>query len=436
MRVVSDMESDYSNNLQNPPFNSLNYPYGIQKSYKKFTIFNGESLLVGRKYGNYVFSRDDFSVLSDFYGTRGVPYFTLIRDGVLFNGWVGLLQMETFSVEILPSFHADYNSSRLLLWEILCNYSGVTVHPNLSVRSSSYHYFPAILFHQFLDEVLAILRKGLIKKYRKIEGNSSSFRGRIGFSKNIQKNSIHQERIYTTAIIYDINNIFNNILYSTIIYIYNIINDREIKSKIDTILSSFPSMKIMKIEKSIFDDIHFDRKTEDYKNSILLAREILFQSKISLYSNAKSSFIFMYSLEFLWNNYIINQIKRNTVETQYYKIIVENRILNNHKKKVYLKVTYLYSFRNKKKYLLISVPQINEEVFKPEKIYQYCLELLLFDIDTALFITYSLQESFEEGFFEISGEKREKKNYRIYGLPFHSSKEFYTKLSGILLKLT
>ncbi|MBA3285571.1 MAG: restriction endonuclease, partial [Nitrosopumilus sp.] len=62
----------------------------IQKK-SSIVVFEHESLRMGE--GEKSISKDQLKALQIFYGEKGVPYFSLIHNGVKFNEHVGVIQV-------------------------------------------------------------------------------------------------------------------------------------------------------------------------------------------------------------------------------------------------------------------------------------------------------------------------------------------------------
>jgi len=77
------------------------------------TVFEHQSLKIGNG-----LNEDQFSALQKHYGINGVPYYSLIHNGVKFNEHVGVLQIGNTTIEILPK--AEKNDKffliEFLLW--------------------------------------------------------------------------------------------------------------------------------------------------------------------------------------------------------------------------------------------------------------------------------------------------------------------------------
>ena len=71
----------------------------------------------------------------------------------------------------------------------------------------------------FLTEVEALLRRGLIKRYRQHEGQVKALRGTLLFGQHIARNVVHQERFYTRHQTYDRNHLAHSLLQQALLLI-------------------------------------------------------------------------------------------------------------------------------------------------------------------------------------------------------------------------
>src|SRR5438045_3314521 len=70
------------------------------------TVFEHESIFVGRS-GKSI-TKDQLHALQVYFG-NGIPFFSLINNGVKFNEYVGVIQVGNTVIEILPK--SDKNSA-------------------------------------------------------------------------------------------------------------------------------------------------------------------------------------------------------------------------------------------------------------------------------------------------------------------------------------
>jgi 5-methylcytosine-specific restriction enzyme subunit McrC len=145
---------------------------------------------------------------------------------VKFKNYVGVLQIGKLTIEILPKADKDLNKNtkfeekqawRSFMLQMLkkCGFINVSSlsHADLKLRNTS---LLDIYINEFLKELNLLLRMGLRKKYRFVDSNTGSLKGRLLFQQQITRNLIHKEKFYTSHQTYDINNLFNQILYKAL----------------------------------------------------------------------------------------------------------------------------------------------------------------------------------------------------------------------------
>lgn len=162
-------------------------------------IFEYERLTLYPNERKDFLSKPELDKLYEFNDRNNNIYFTGIRNGVRFNNYVGVIQIGGLTIEILPKADKvnlakkeDCENWRNALLNMLAVCRKIKVE-SVSEASLNKRYYSLLdlYFDLFLDEVNNLLRKGLIKKYRKETSNISALKGRIDFSKNIQHNIVH-----------------------------------------------------------------------------------------------------------------------------------------------------------------------------------------------------------------------------------------------------
>lgn len=282
---------------------------GVIKNH--IVIFEHQSIRIDR--GDNRINKSQLNALQQFFGEKGVPYFSLIHNGVKFNEYVGVLQIGNTTYEILPK--ADKNSNSEQWREMLIgmlNAVGVfniqaPSSSNLSLKTNS---ILDLYFELFVKELEYLLRRGLIKKYRKTEGNTKALKGSILFSKHLSKNIVHKEQFYVKHTTFDREHKIHKILFKALKVLNQINNNSAINSRIGSLLLDFPEMSDIKVIESSFERIVFDRKTEVYFKSVEIARLILLNYHPDVKHGNNNVLALMFDMNNLWERFVYLSLKK------------------------------------------------------------------------------------------------------------------------------
>ncbi|MBK9688626.1 MAG: hypothetical protein IPO65_13055 [Saprospiraceae bacterium] len=114
------------------------------------------------------------------YGEKGVPYYNLINNGVQFNEYVGVIQIGNTLIEVLPKVDNNKRDDRLwrdILIGMLRAVGSIDIkaptESHLKIRPNT---ILDLYFEMFIKEVEYLLHNGLLKQYRKKEGNVSTLK--------------------------------------------------------------------------------------------------------------------------------------------------------------------------------------------------------------------------------------------------------------------
>jgi 5-methylcytosine-specific restriction enzyme subunit McrC len=167
-----------------------------------------------------------------------------------------------------------------------------------------------LYFEMFIKEVEALYHKGLVKKYRKTESNQTALKGSIQFSKHIQKNLIHKERFYVKHNSYDKQHKLHQILFKGLKLLKQINSNHSIQSNINRMIEPFPQMSDIKVIESTFESIHYDRKTETYKNAINIAKLILLNYHPDVSKGKNDVLALMFDMNELWEQFVFVALRK------------------------------------------------------------------------------------------------------------------------------
>lgn len=283
----------------------------MKKGQHHITVFEHETLRVDR--GEKRLTESQLEALQLFYGEKGVPYYTLIHRGVRFNEYVGVIQVGKTTIEVLPKADKNENANdwREVLIGMLHAVGIFNIHaPSSSSLQLQSNSILDLYFALYVKELEYLLKRGLIKKYRKREGNTTSLKGAIQFAQHINKNHVHQERFYVRYTTYDKEHQLHGILYKALKLLSYINTNAQLSSKIGSLLLDFPELQDLKVTEAIFDRIVINRKTEPYKNAIEIARLILLNYHPDVSKGANNVLALMFDMNMLWEQFVYVTLRK------------------------------------------------------------------------------------------------------------------------------
>lgn len=278
------------------------------------TVYGHQSLKLGH---SECFEERHLLALQRYYGEKGTRYFNLIHNGVKFNQHVGIIQVDSLVIEVLPKTDQtdDKGHWRKLLISMLRAIKTLSVHTSsssdLKLKSNS---ILDLYFEIFITELEQLVHKGLIKQYRRQEENSLALKGKLIFTKHIQQNLVHREQFYVNHQIYDRHNTFNQIIFKALKLVQKINTSPALQSRIGSLLLNFPEMDDIKVTEATFTRLQFNRKTECYREAINISMLLLLNYHPDISRGQNHVLALMFDMNNLWERFVLYSLKKYAPE--------------------------------------------------------------------------------------------------------------------------
>jgi len=282
-------------------------------------VFEHQTIVLNQKFEEgVVFDQTKLDAFVRFFG-KGVPYYSLIRNGIQFNEYVGAIQIGNTLISVLPKAdkrqkedQAEKKKWNQILIEMLRAVHGINVKaPSSSHLKIKNNSVLDLYFELFVIETEYLLHRGLVKKYRKTEGNLNALKGSLQFNKQISKNLVHKERFYSKHSTYDTEHLLHIILYKTLQVLKRINTNAALVGRINALFLNFPEMPNQKITESVFDKLEFNRKTITYQKAIEFARLILLHYHPDLSKGRDDVLALMFDMNALWEQFVLVSLRKN-----------------------------------------------------------------------------------------------------------------------------
>ena len=283
------------------------------KNSKSIQVFEYEHLF----YKEHGFTKSHWEALGWYNEKQGGRFFSLTPKGVKFNQFVGVIQVGNLTIEILPKISRvgekeDKGKWQKVLIDMLreCRWMQVYAHDKAALRFKPNSILEAYL-ELFVQECEELIRQGLVKKYRAIDNNCNSLKGKLLFQKQVQLNLVHKEKFYTRHQVYDRENIYNQILLKALKLIPILSQSPFLKDRVYNLILSYPELEDISVNQSTFQNLVYDRKTTRYKGSIEIAAMLLLNYRPDISTGQNHILAILFDMNDLWEEYVYRQLYKN-----------------------------------------------------------------------------------------------------------------------------
>lgn len=281
---------------------------------KTIQVFEFNSLIIDSEYNDVLFEQKHFDTLVKLNELHKNKYFTIGYKKITFKQFVGVIQVDGLTIEILPKIDNDGKSE--VVWQkALINMLRVTRKLKVQqvgeadVNKQQIHLLD-IYFEWFLNEVQLLLHQGLIKQYYKETSNVKALKGKLEFAGHINKNLVHKERFYTTHQVYDKDHLVHQILCKALDIVEKCSKGNYLYSKCKTVQLDFPEVKSINVNEATFTKVPKNRKTAPYETALAIARLIILNYAPNVSSGNERMLALLFDMNSLWEEYILVRLKQ------------------------------------------------------------------------------------------------------------------------------
>lgn len=267
------------------------------------------------------FTESHFKTLVKFNETHDNKYFKPIYNGIQFNSYVGIIQIGGITIEILPKADRNTDSTQKEkdTWQgVLLNMLRICKKIQIDTVSETqlkkrYHSILNAYFEMYLDEIEQLIKRGFIKKYRKRQSNKLALKGKMVFSKNLQKNIVHKERFYCEHSEYDKNHLIHQILLEGL-NVLESLKTSFLSDRINRLKFQFDAIEKKTITNTHFKKIVINRKSKPYERALNIAKMLILNYSPNISYRQDNMLTLLFDMNVLWEEYIFRILHKNKPE--------------------------------------------------------------------------------------------------------------------------
>ena len=235
------------------------------------------------------------------------------------RNYVGVLQTKSgLTIEILPKI-ADKNDaerSKAVFIKMLRTLKNFPFKSsNLASLKTQNLPLLEIFISMFLCELEALVKKGIKSDYVALEKNLNFLKGKLNINEQIKRNSIHKERFYVgySEFLSDIK--INQIIKTTLQFLYKKSNSGKNQQKIRELLFIFDEVSECENYKNFFAKLVMNRQVKHYEQTLLWCKIFLLNNSFTPHKGDDLAFALLFDMNALFESYVGNFIKKKFSST-------------------------------------------------------------------------------------------------------------------------
>ncbi|MDX1943055.1 MAG: hypothetical protein SFU99_21000 [Saprospiraceae bacterium] len=315
---------------------------------KKHTIqvFEHQLLRIDEAKDGFIFTKPYYDNLAAFAEQHSEKYYSIQRNGIRFSHYVGALQVNNLTIEILPKTDITEESAvQKVLLDLLreCRILRPEAE-NVSYLSARKGNLLDLYIAQFLSDTEKLLHQGLIKTFHSVTENRRSLKGRLLLHKQLIQNAWHQERFYTAYNNFDYHHPYNQLIYEALQVLKNIVLHPVLLFKIQELLHRFPNLPRWTKPYPAMETLKFNQQSNHYASAIRTALLILQHFQPDVRAGNLPVLAILFDMNALFEEFVFRQLQKAADDT----ISIQRQVRRSFWEQRYLQPDILLTMNNQR----------------------------------------------------------------------------------------
>lgn len=225
-----------------------------------------------------------------------------------FINLVGMIQLKTVRIEILPKLELSGESS-VFNRRALLNMLSVTKQFPVQLNEQTTSKFESanlshLIAYMFVSELYKALKRGIYREYEQKQENLKHLKGRLLVPQHIRKNVYQSVNAYCEYEELSPNIPLNQVLKAALRKIYPYIQDNALKTQAMMIFELLYEVADVSADNNMIDRISLNRQNQHYEGVLSLAVSILRSTMMSSAVSDQIAFSFLLKMNDLYEAYV------------------------------------------------------------------------------------------------------------------------------------
>ena len=292
----------------------------------RITVFEYEKLLIKQHRNeqlHYITAMDAAQLQNIFVGD--VPAFVRRDNYVAAQQWVGVVDLQGLSIEVLPkiSFCESSLQNRKILINMLCTVDHITLSsPRESSVSIESFGFRDLMIYNYIVLLEQYVKSSLIFDYVKITKTQSILRGKIDFRQQFNRPEEFPTKFRCTYSKYLKDNNINRLLLCALNQMLDDTQNAQLRYRIKKLLLEFTDIQAIPRDIALKLQISFNSVNAKVQSSVCFAQLYLKNLSTGFNAGKQKAQVMLFDMSKLYEQYIYccyRKIYGNQVNYQYAK---------------------------------------------------------------------------------------------------------------------